>query len=138
MFILDTDTFTHLQKGNQKVFQNLQNTDGDVAITIITRVEVLRGRFDYLLKATTSDDILKAQRLLNRSELSLSELVVIPFDKNSVAQFERLQSVKRLRNVGLADLLIGSIVLGYRATLVTRNLRHFKQIPNLRVVNWVD
>lgn len=138
MFILDTDTFTHLQKGNQKVFQNLQNIGDDVAITIITRVEVLRGRFDYLLKATTSDDILKAQRLLNRSELSLSELVVIPFDKNSVAQFECLRSVKRLRKVGLADLLIGSIVLGYRATLVTRNLRHFKQIPNLRVVNWVD
>ncbi len=24
------------------------------------------------------------------------------------------------------------------ATLVTRNLRHFKQIPGLKVENWVD
>jgi len=24
------------------------------------------------------------------------------------------------------------------ATLVTRNLKHFRQVPNLKVENWVD
>ncbi len=138
MFILDTDTFTHLQKGNQKVIQHLQNIDDDVAITIITKIEVLRGRFDYMLKASTSDDLLKAQRLLNRSESSLDKLIVIPFDTNAINHFESLQAVKRLRKIGRADLLIASIVLAHKATLVTRNMRHFRQIPNLRVVNWVD
>ncbi len=138
MFILDTDIFTHLQKGHPKVIQNLQNVDDGVAITIITRVEILRGRFDYLLKVTTSQDILKAQGLLNRSEQSLNELVGLPFDKNSATQFEHLRSMKRLRKVGLADLLIASIVLAHKATLVTRNIKHFKQVPNLLVVNWVD
>jgi phosphopantetheine adenylyltransferase len=31
-----------------------------------------------------------------------------------------------------------SITLANRATLVTRNLRHFKQIPGLKLENWVD
>ena len=34
--------------------------------------------------------------------------------------------------------LIASITLARRATLVTRNLRHFRQIPELKTVNWVD
>lgn len=138
MFILDTDTFTHLQKGNQNVLQHLKNLDDDVAITIITKIEVLRGRFDYLLKATTGNHILKAQQLLNRSELSLNQLLIIPFDTNAVTYFENLQSTKRLRKIGRADLLIASIVLAHKATLATRNIRHFKQIPNLQMVNWVD
>lgn len=28
--------------------------------------------------------------------------------------------------------------LANRATLVTRNLHHFKQVPGLMVTNWVD
>jgi tRNA(fMet)-specific endonuclease VapC len=35
-------------------------------------------------------------------------------------------------------MLIASIALGQRATLVTRNLRHFRQIPGLTLENWAD
>ena len=37
-----------------------------------------------------------------------------------------------------ADLLIASIVLANRAVLVTRNIRHFRQIRGVIVENWVD
>ena len=40
--------------------------------------------------------------------------------------------------MGRADLLIASIVLARQAILVTRNLRHFRQVPGLAIVNWVD
>ena len=40
--------------------------------------------------------------------------------------------------IGRADLLIAAIVLTHRATLVSRNLKDFRQVPGLRVENWAD
>jgi len=62
----------------------------------------------------------------------------VPFDQHAVAEFDRLQAIRSLRKIGRADLLIASIALANQAILVTRNLRHFKQVPQLVVVNWVD
>jgi tRNA(fMet)-specific endonuclease VapC len=49
-----------------------------------------------------------------------------------------LAKAPALNKVGRADLLIASIALANRATLVTRNRRHFEKVPGLMVVNWVD
>jgi tRNA(fMet)-specific endonuclease VapC len=35
------------------------------------------------------------------------------------------------------DLKIASIVLAHDATLLSRNLRDFQQVPNLRVEDWL-
>ncbi|MFQ5595922.1 MAG: hypothetical protein ACE5HA_17400 [Anaerolineae bacterium] len=43
-----------------------------------------------------------------------------------------------MRKISRADLLIASIALAHRATLVTRNVRHFERVPGLIVTNWVD
>jgi tRNA(fMet)-specific endonuclease VapC len=64
--------------------------------------------------------------------------LVIPFDEAAAARFDQLRKTKGLRKIGRADLLVASITLARRATLVTRNVRHFRQIPDLTVGNWVD
>jgi len=139
MHLLDTDTLTHLHAGNPNVIERLRAVeDPEVGITIITKAEVLRGRIDYLLKAETRTNLLKAQELLFRTEELLQKLLIIPISQNAADEFERLRAVSKLRKIGQADLLIASISLANRATLVTRNTRHFKQIPGVRVVNWVD
>ena len=79
-----------------------------------------------------------AQQRLDRSESLLLELTVIPFDDVAAQHFAPLQQTKKLRKIGRADLLISSIALANDAVLVTRNLRHFHQVPALRVENWVD
>ncbi|WP_367890307.1 hypothetical protein [Sphaerospermopsis torques-reginae] len=44
MYLLDTDTLTHLHAGNINVVKQLNFVDDDIiAITIITKIEVLRG-----------------------------------------------------------------------------------------------
>jgi tRNA(fMet)-specific endonuclease VapC len=139
MYLLDTDTLTHLYAGNTNVTARLNAVeDSEVGITIITKAEILRGRIEYLIKAETCESLLRAQELLFRTEELLAELLIIPISQSAADEFERLRTVSKLRKIGRADLLIASISLANRATLVTRNIRHFKQIPGLRVVNWVD
>jgi tRNA(fMet)-specific endonuclease VapC len=139
MYLLDTDTLTHLHAGNSNVVERLKSVlDIEVGITIITKVEILRGRIDYLLKAETGANLLKAQELLFRTEALLNDLAIVPINQAASIEFDRLRSVSKFRKIGRADLLIASITLANRAILVTRNLRHFKQIPGLRVENWVD
>lgn len=139
MHLLDTDTLTYLHAGHPQVIARLRELpDPNVATTVITRIEILRGRFDFVLKAADGVQLLKAQRLLSRSEELLAQIVTLPLDEYSVAEFDRLRSQKGMSKIGRADLLIASIAMAHRATLVTRNVRHFAQIPGLVVVNWID
>jgi predicted nucleic acid-binding protein len=57
MILLDTDIYTHLMSGHSRVRQRVEQADDDVAITVITRIEVLQGRFDFLLKAADETQV---------------------------------------------------------------------------------
>ena len=139
MYILDTDTLTHLHAGHPRVMQRLRRiTDPSVAITIVTKIELLRGRYEYVLKAASGAELLKAQQLLARTEALLELLQVLPFNKIAATYFDQLRRAKGLRKIGRADMLTASIALAYRAILVTRNVRHFQPVSGLTIENWVD
>jgi tRNA(fMet)-specific endonuclease VapC len=139
MYLLDTDTLTHLHAGHPQVIKRLRElADPDIGATIITKIELLRGRFDFALKAATGSDLLRAHALLARTEKLLAQIVIVPLDAAAAEQFDRLRAITALNKMGRADQLIASSVLAQHATLVTRNLRHFRQVPGLRVTNWVD
>lgn len=139
MHLLDTDTLTYLHAGHLRVVRHLRELDDpDVGTTIITKIELLRGRFEFLLKAASGTDLLRAQQWLVRTEDLLAQILIVPMDEAAAFEFDRLRAARRLRKIGRADLLIASIALAHRATLVTRHVRHFEQIPRLIVTNWVD
>lgn len=124
--------------GNPTIAGHLERARGteEVATTIITRVEVLRGRFDFLLKADTPEQLLKAQRLLFLSEERLAELPTLPLDEPALDHFEQHRHTKPGKKIGRADLLIACIALARGATLVTMNRKHFQQIPGLPLGGW--
>jgi tRNA(fMet)-specific endonuclease VapC len=138
MYLLDTDILTLIYAGHPKVLERRQTVPNDqIVITLITRIEVLQGRFDFVLKAEDGNQWLHAQQLLERTEERLRMIPTLPIDTGA-AEFDRLRKDKKLKKVGRADLLIAAIALANRATLVTRNLRHFRQVPGLQLENWAD
>jgi len=140
MYLLDTDVLTHLHHGHARVVQHLRDLapESVVATTIVTKLELLRGRSDHLLKAADGAQLLRAQTLLVATEELLSQTEVIPFDANAAAVFDRLRGTQGLRGIGRNDILVSSIALAHRATLVTRNRRHFRSVTGLQMENWVD
>lgn len=139
MYLLDTDTLTHLTVGHALVTARYAAVAAaEIGTTIVSKAELLRGRLDFLLKAADEKQLFRAQELLLRTETVLSRLIIVPFDHSAHGVLEGLVGTRGLKKLGRADLLIASIVLANKATLVTRNLRDFRRIPNLQVANWVD
>ena len=140
MTLLDSDTFTLLGYGRPGMAEKLARarSAGVVALPVFVRAQALRGRLDGLLKAGTSDEVLRLQTLLADVETRLAAFPVVQFDAVAGGHFARLRKLKVVRNVGLADLLIASVALAHDATLVTRNTKDFAPIPGLKLENWAD
>ena len=62
--------------------------------------------------------------------------MVFEFDARAAAEFQWLRSLK-LR-IGTMDLKIAAIVLRHGATLLSANLRDFRQVPDLTVEDWLS
>lgn len=139
MILFDTDTWTHFGHANANVRRKLQEAgDEVVAITIITRLEVIRGRSESLLKAADEEQLRKAVTRFQVSESLLARFRVVGFDETSISNFGTLKNHSKLKKIGRADLLIACIALANAALLVTRNVKDYRNIPDLRIENWVD
>jgi tRNA(fMet)-specific endonuclease VapC len=139
MFVLDTDTLSRMHKGDARLQHRRDRLDpAEVVTTVITRIEILEGRFEFIMKAADGAQLLRALDWLARSEILLAQITVLPLLDAAVAVFDRLRHDKKLKRIGRADLLIACTALAHDAIVVTRNLKHFRQVPGLRVENWVD
>jgi tRNA(fMet)-specific endonuclease VapC len=140
MILLDTDTVSLFHAGHERVVARMKSADPaeTIATTVITQAEVLRARYEFLLKASDGREVLRAQHWLDSSEALFADFRIVPIDSRAATGFDRLRAQRKLKGIGRADLLIASIALAHDATLVSRNLKHFRQVPGLRLENWAD
>src|SRR5260370_4271386 len=139
MTILDTDILSLLFAGHPRVTERFDREEDEIVSTIVSRIEILEGRFASVMKAENGTRLLQAQERLRASEEDdLPTVPVLPVNALAAAEFDRLRGNKKLKKIGRGDLLIASIALARRATLASRNLRDFRLVPGLRVENWAD
>ena len=141
MHLLDTDIATLVFYGrNAKVLDRYEQVpkSESLVLSVLTRAEMLTGRFANLLKAATGAELLTAQSRLRDVEEWLTGFEIIEATEEANRHFDRLRSSGKRRKGAHTDLLIACIALAYDATLVTRNVKDFKAIPKLRVENWAD
>lgn len=138
MLILDTDHLSLLEWTNsssRSLQMRLGQVDSEEVVTsIITYEEQMRGWLARSAQANTTGKMLAVyERMLKHIETS-RDIAILPFDAEAAAQLEQLQQI-RLR-IGTMDLKIAAICLANDATLLSRNLKHFQQVPGLKVENW--
>ncbi|MEC4817667.1 MAG: type II toxin-antitoxin system VapC family toxin [Scytonema sp. PMC 1069.18] len=133
-WILDTDSVSLFQRGNLEIVRRLNNVDkSEIAITIITVEEQLRGRFQFIRRAA-SDDLVSAYQKLQVTFDSLKSFNVLRFNAEAQDIYKNL--IRQKLKVGRLDLRIAAITLSMKGILVTRNERDFSQVPNLVLENW--
>lgn len=138
MILLDTDTYSLHEYGHERLLERFRTAPESPAISVATQIEVLRGRQDAVFKAENGDRLLRGQRALALTLRHMHQFRVVAFDDAAAAAFDRLIGTKGLKRIGRGDVLVASIALANRATLVSRNMKDFGKVPGLRVENWVD
>ncbi len=106
----------------------------DLAVTIVTAEEQLRGWLKLIRRASTGEGQVTAYRGLRIGLGYFSSVRLLDFDPLAAAQFEKLR--KQKIRIGTRDLRIGAIVLAVDGVLLTRNRRDFRQIPGLVIEDW--
>ncbi len=78
--------------------------------------------------------IIYYERLITRLAF-FSGWKILPFSIRAADEFKRLRRAKV--RIGTMDLKIASIALVHNALLLSANLRDFRQVPGLKVENWL-
>ena len=139
MFVLDTDHMSALEWGSGAAGQRLiarLNTlsEGEAATTIITFEEQMRGWLSVLARSRSLNEQVEAYRRLKQLLNNYLKIAVLEFDAKAATEFQRLKQ-SRIR-IGTMDLKIAAIALTHDATLLSRNLTDFRQVPGLKVEDW--
>ena len=139
MYILDTDHLSFIQrngKEGKKILARLAILDNpEVAVTVITYEEQVRGRLSFLSKANTIDRQVLAYQGLEQLVLDYQSIVIVPFNRIAVLEHQRLR--KSYPRLGNMDLKIVAITLtNEKAILLTRNESDFRQISELQIEDW--
>jgi len=135
LFVLDTDTLVLFQEGHEAVCRRLLCRPIDeLAITVISVEEQLSGWYTLLRRTRERARLARVyQRLADTAQL-FGRFPILSFTEPAIRRFEHLKSLKL--NVRHMDLRIAAITLEHSGTLVTRNLRDFRDIPSLAIEDW--
>ncbi len=129
-FMLDTNTCIYLIKRKpEKVLQHFKTYFiGDIGISSITLAELEYG-------------VAKSQHV-QKNRLALDEFIlpleIAAFDEAASEKYGSMRSMleKNGMLIGSMDMLIAAHALSIDATLVTNNLKEFRRIRGLKVVDW--
>jgi len=136
-YILDTDCFSLWQQNHPIVMQRVEANAKNIAVTIVTAEELIRGRFNVIRQASEpsqTDKLILAYTKLWDTLEDLKILNILKFDRDACTIYKEFCR-QRIR-IGTQDLRIAAIVLANNAILVTRNNRDFSQVPDLVQEDW--
>jgi tRNA(fMet)-specific endonuclease VapC len=129
-YMLDTNICIYLiKKQPPKVLKHFKShTVGDIGISSITLAELRYG-------VSKSQYIEKNQQALDEFILPLE---IADFDEKAAQEYGtiRAELERAGKPIGSMDMLIGAHAYALGFTLVTNNAKEFKQIKNLKIVDW--
>jgi tRNA(fMet)-specific endonuclease VapC len=105
-----------------------------LATTIITFEEQMRGWLSWLAQARSVEQQVERYRRLKRMLTSYHDVIILDFDEKAAGELQRRQK-QRVR-IGTMDLKIAALALANNATLLSRNLKDFRKVPDLKVEDW--
>jgi predicted nucleic acid-binding protein len=134
MYIFDTDSLSNIVKSrpSPRLLKNLKGLPSEFQYTTSINVaEIYYGAYGSPKK----EKIFRAFE-----EKVFPNVTILPFDEDSARVYGQLKA--KLEKKGITksepDLRIASIAFQHKFILVSGNVRHFKDIPRLKIENWLE
>lgn len=131
MVVLDTDLLIGLLRSNEEAINKIKEIEQqniNISTTTITSYELFKGAY---ISSSSSKNLLQISKLL-------SNIRIFDFDLEASNISAKIYSHLKKRGsfTSTMDQMIAAIVISNDKTLVTRNIKHYKEIPNLRLEKW--
>ncbi len=131
MHCLDTDiviAFSRRDQASKNKIEELENLGAELAMTSITLCELYRGAFLSV----------KAEESLAFINEFLERVTLLQQNKDSCLVYGKdfAELKKKGMQTQAMDLMIASISKAHNCILVTRNVKDFKNIPDLVINSW--
>ncbi|OFV87246.1 MAG: hypothetical protein A2V74_11890 [Acidobacteria bacterium RBG_16_70_10] len=128
-YLLDTNIVSfHIRRSSAALQRRLRRVRaGSVALSVVTEMELRYG--------LARDPALRIAPLV---EAFLAGITILPLDSDVARAYARARAQLEAKGtpIGPLDLMIGAHALAVGATLVTSDMREFRRIQGLRVVDW--
>ncbi len=140
MIVVDTDHLSVLQYQDSPSAKALRERiesvpDEDVVTTVVTYEEQVRSWLSQIARhADVHRQIPYYERLIRMADF-FADWELLPFNQGAADTFKELRRQKI--RISSTDLKIAAIAIAHHATLLTRNVRDFQLVSNLRVENWL-
>jgi tRNA(fMet)-specific endonuclease VapC len=135
LWVLDTDMLTLWFRGWETVAARVATTlPQQLAVTIITVEEILRGWYTQIRQARDDQQLARAYQALQEAVEFTRGIQLLPFDLPGIRRYRQLRT--HYRRIGTNDLRIAAIVLEQQGILVARNTTDFADIPGLQLDDW--
>ena len=130
MYCLDTDFLVGLLRKDESATafaKKLGESGEGVSVTPIAVAELFTGA--YLSEHPENVELV--QDLIANLDLLAFDATAAQVAGQTIAALQ-----KQGQPIGDFDTLIAAVAMRHNKTLVTRNVKHFQRVPNLKVVEW--
>ena len=128
-FLLDTDSVSYALRGEGGVAEQIRaHRPSELGLSAITLAELRFGA-----------ERRRSRRLHRLIDAFVGDVAVLPFDEEAAGRFGKVAAalVSKGAKIGSLDAMIAAHALQLDLTLVTHNLKHFRRVRGLKVVDWV-
>ena len=133
-YLLDTNICVYLINGKFELASRLRSTKiSNCLLSELTVAELLYG----VANSAPTHQLINRQRL--GDFLLLFDERILPISDSLEAYAQQKAHLKRLgRLQGEFDMLIGSVAVAHRMTLVAHNTAHFSSMAGIVLADWVQ
>jgi tRNA(fMet)-specific endonuclease VapC len=129
MFVLDTDFCIDWLRRKEYARKALASVlPSEVAVSAVTVGELLVGAYCAQMPGQETGKVLAF----------LKPIGVLEYGTAEATHFAGISAVLRRQGqlIGVPDAMIAATAEVDRSTVITKNLKHFQKVKDLKVVNW--